>query len=341
MTASGEPALRASRVQVEQGIFGYKSTVEGGLVLNHARVGGPVTLNDSHLSGPSWALKANDLACAAHLGMQDVVARGAVHLLGARIGGSLVLLNTTLQNPGDWSLLLIDAEAGLVTLRPAADSAGSVSLRDARFKSITDDPPNWPENCRIELTGLTYQRLTRRSTDLAPCPIATRLEWMKRCSTTAGRRAFSPAPYTQLATALRADGMDREAREVQRFKERHRHRTLGPLGLLWGALQDATFGFGYRPALALAWVTALLCAGTAHFALAGPLRAIKKDEAPTWDPFLFSLDLLVPLVDLGHEKAWDPTGWNKAVALALIVGGWVLVTAVVAGAARVLTRNAP
>jgi hypothetical protein len=75
------------------------------------------------------------------------------------------------------------------------------------------------------------------------------------------------------------------------------------------------------------------------FARSGPLRAVKADGAPTWDPFLYSVDLLVPLLDLGHDKAWEPVGADKAVALSVMVAGWVLATTVIAGTGRSLGRG--
>src|SRR6185503_21310899 len=98
-------------------------------------------------------------------------------------------------------------------------------------------------------------------------------------------------------------------------RERLRHRAMGRLGAVWGAVQDVAIGFGYRPARALWWLLAVLALSTGWYAVAGPLRAVKPDETPTWDPLLYSLDLLVPLVDLGHEQAWDPIGADKAVAV--------------------------
>lgn len=66
---------------------------------------------------------------------------------------------------------------------------------------------------------------------------------------------------------------------------------------------------------------------------------VKADEHPTWDPFLYALDLLIPLLDLGHEKAWDVVGPSKAVMWVLMVSGWVLATAIIAAASRTLRRG--
>ncbi|GIE92091.1 hypothetical protein [Actinoplanes regularis] len=75
----------------------------------------------------------------------------------------------------------------------------------------------------------------------------------------------------------------------------------------------------------------MIAASTAWF---GPLQPVKLGEAPTWDRFLYSLDLLVPLVSIGHDQAWDPVGADKAVTVAVMAAGWILAATVIAGVSR-------
>lgn len=114
---------------------------------------------------------------------------------------------------------------------------------------------------------------------------------------------------------------------------------------IWGAVQDLAVGYGYRPGRAAAIFGALLLGGTAYFAAvpdcagAGGLCPVNAGDQRTWDPFLYVLDVLVPIVDIGHEKAWNPTGPDKVVMIALLVSGWVYATALVAAAGRALSRS--
>lgn len=309
--------------------------IDDGLKLGGARIGADLSLPHARIgaTGEDWAVAGAGLHVGGALLAHRMRADGGINLIGAQLGGGAAFHDCVLRRPGGYALLLIEAQARLLTLRPAADSAGTISLRDAHFGRLVDDPVTWPADCRIELDGLTYDRLTRRSEDVAEWTAAQRLAWMARYSA-----GFSPGPYEQLAAALRRDGREQEARQVLLVRERRRHQTMGRLGAAWGAVQNVGIGFGYHPFRALLWLVAVVAAGTGWFALSGPLRAVKAGEAPTWDPFLYTLDVLVPLVDLGHDKAWDPVGADKAVALAVMAVGWILATTVVAGAGRALRR---
>ncbi|MBM2620705.1 hypothetical protein JIG36_34920 [Actinoplanes sp. LDG1-06] len=333
-TVNGTVYLQRS--EIGGGVHLRGVTVTGGVKLAGSRVGGDVVLEKAHI-GPSpdngtavggWGMTVGG-AFLAH----DIVADGPVHLVGAQVTGSMSFQGSALRSPGQYCLLLIEAQARVLTLRLTAESAGTISLRDARFGRFVDDPVNWPAGCRIELDGLTYDRLTRRSEDVEAWTAKQRLAWMARHST-----GFSPGPYDQLAAALTRDGREQEARQVLVVRERLRHRAMGTLGSLWGSVQNVAIGFGYRPLRALLWLLVVVAAGTGWFAWSGPLQAVKPDEAPTWDPFLYTVDVLVPLVDLGHDKAWDPVGPDKAVTLAVMAAGWILATTVIAGAGRALRR---
>jgi len=58
-----------------------------------------------------------------------------------------------------------------------------------------------------------------------------------------------------------------------------------------------------------------------------------------FNPVVYALDLLVPLISLGQTNDWNPTGGSLAVAYALIISGWILIAALVAGVTRVLNRT--
>ncbi len=70
-----------------------------------------------------------------------------------------------------------------------------------------------------------------------------------------------------------------------------------------------------------------------------PVPPLKEGEGPVWNPELYTLDLLLPVIDLGQGTAWRPEGGTQWVVAALTLLGWILATTVAAGASRLLRRQ--
>jgi hypothetical protein len=60
---------------------------------------------------------------------------------------------------------------------------------------------------------------------------------------------------------------------------------------------------------------------------------------PAFNPFIYTVDLLVPLVSLGMRNSYDPQGPQRWLAYFLIAAGWIFVTTIAAGILRVLRRQ--
>ncbi|MBM2619751.1 hypothetical protein JIG36_30005 [Actinoplanes sp. LDG1-06] len=313
-------------------------TVTGSVVLAQARVAEAVTLQGAELGAGLHAtglaagrLQASRAEIRGDLVLADARFDGMVMMRGTRVGGTVVLRDAELGEHGGVSLKA-DGLVAFELLLECATPPGTVDLRHAVVELLADTTAAWPQ--RPLLTGFTYRQLRR---DIA---VGERLEVLRRATPT-----VEPQPYEQLAAAYRAAGRDRDARRVLHEKLRRESHGGGLPGRLWGLLQDLSLGYGYRPGRAAAIFAVLLLLGTVWFAAtadcagAAGLCAIKADEHPAWDPFLYTLDLLVPLVDLGHEKAWDPVGPDKVVSVALIVSGWIFASVVVAAAGRALSRS--
>jgi hypothetical protein len=82
----------------------------------------------------------------------------------------------------------------------------------------------------------------------------------------------------------------------------------------------------------------LWAAGSVAFAHADRPPAGSGDR-PDWNPSLFALDLLLPVVDLNQASQWQVDGVWQWLAAAMVLLGWVLATTVTAGATRLLRRN--
>jgi hypothetical protein len=232
------------------------------------------------------------------------------------------------QDPADASipnlLFLGNLRAGELTLRFAAPPAGGIYLANAQVGVLNDDPGTWPPHLTVE--GFAFERIAE------PGPLRSRIGWLAREAA-----GYRPGPYEHLAAVYRRQGLDGEARRVLLAKQRARRRTLSLIARPWGLVQDAAVGYGYRPERALGWLAALLVTGIVVFGLHHPVPA-GADKAPAFNPLIYSLDLLLPVINFGQGRAYVATGGYQWVAYLLTAAGWILATTIAAGVARAVNR---
>ncbi|MFJ9413670.1 membrane-associated oxidoreductase [Streptomyces sp. NPDC101227] len=321
-----EPVLQLNHAEIGTDIWAPDLVAHGQIRLNGATVRGQVTLNDAQLNAPGGhALQAETLSVGTDVHAMRLRAHGRVDLRGARIGGQLNLAYADLANPGGVALRVSSCIAGEMWLREAKPVVGTVNLRRAQFDVLYVPPDVWPDE--VKLDRLTYGSL------LPHLPAEERLPVLDR-----ERAGYVSYSYEQLAAAYRTAGDESAARTVQLAKLRRHRRTLPRYARVWGHLQDATVGYGFRPMRAAGWLLALLLVGALAFALHHP-RPLKTDEAPDFNPFFYTLDLLMPIIGFGQEGAFAPQGWYQWLSYLLVVTGWTLATTIATGITRSLTRQ--
>lgn len=350
-------AVAADGLTVGQDVDAERMDVTGEFSLRSARIGGRLNLRGCTLRNPAGrdALNASRVsvehtlylstswtaagstpgaappgAGARSAASTEFTADGGVRLDDGRIGNAVIINRARfrLRDEQQLSLRRIQTPELRITLnRPPT---GTVSLAGARVGNLTDSPRSWPGPGRLDLTGFSYDALTPRS----PFPLRERIGWLD-----AATPEYSPGPYERLAAALRAGGEDAHAREVLLAKQRRRRRSLPPAGRVWGWIQDVTVGYGYRPGRAAVWMALLWALGALYFALLKAPLPAGSDYRPHWNPALYALDLLLPVIDLGQDNAWRQAGLSQWVASLLTLLGWMLATTAAAGASRLLRRG--
>jgi hypothetical protein len=146
--------------------------------------------------------------------------------------------------------------------------------------------------------------------------------------------------YDQLAAAYLRTGYEEAARKVRIAKQWHRRAVLNPAGRLLNWLLYVTVGYGYRTWLAGAWLAGLIAIGTWVFSHAYPDNMTPvSTHPPAFHALAYTLDVLVPIVNLGQQNAWQPQDSALYWSWALTGAGWVLTTAVVAGLTGILKRD--
>ncbi|GHI10337.1 hypothetical protein AQI88_40565 [Streptomyces cellostaticus] len=299
------------------------------LALAGARIGGvDLRLADIGHAGAEQGLGAQLLTCDTFWASEIRVAHG-IALSGACINGEVLLSQAVVYEvPAvEPAIRLDEIYARRLDIDTAQTDTKSVSLRGATVGKLIDRAQGGP---LLDLDALTYERLE----PLPPRSTPLRLAWLRKNL----EGHYLPLPYEQLAAAYRVLGHDGEARRVLRAKYRHHRSTLPWATKIWDWLQDVVAGYGYRPALAGGWLVALAVLGTVVFSISEP-RPRDPGHGPDFNPTVYTLDLLLPIIDFGQEKAFLPTNRLQWFAYVLIALGWLLATTLVAGLTRVLGRS--
>ncbi|MFD5910179.1 membrane-associated oxidoreductase [Streptomyces massasporeus] len=324
---SGQPALQLNHVTVGDGLSAPGLRTRGEVRLTGASVAGSIDLNGARLQAGAGevALDAETLTVEGDALLREADVLGWIGLRGARIAGRLDLSHARLANPGDAALRASSCTIGELWVRKGPPMDGTLNLRRAQMDVLFLEPEAVPGE--VLLNSLVYTSLTPHE------PAERRLAMLERDG-----EGYVPHAYEQLTAAYRRIGDDPAARLVQLAKQRRRRGTLPWYGRLWGHVQDATVGYGFRPLRAAGWLVSLLVVGSLAYALHHP-APLKADEAPQFNPVFYTLDLLLPVISFGQEAAFAPTDGYQWLSYALVLTGWILATTVVTGITRTVSRQ--
>ena len=324
----GGRALHADRLIVDDSLYcGPGFNTEGEISLLGARIGGQLSLDGATLTNTGGrALSAEALSVSEHMFCRNGFrADGEVRLLNTQIGGVLDLSDASLANPGGTALHMELAQAATLIMMPSQCPDGSVILINARVGSFVDSPQTWPTV--LALDGFVYDRLGNTAAS-----VEQRLEWLRR-----SEDGYMPQIYNQLVTVYRRAGREEEARAVAIAKQRRRRTVLNPAARLVNRIADATVGYGYRTWKAAVWLAVLASLSTFAFSRIHMVAGVP--HPPVFNPLGYSLDLLLPIADLGQKSDWQASGGYQYLTWVLQGIGWVLTTAVVAAVTGVLKRD--
>ncbi|WP_158603504.1 pentapeptide repeat-containing protein [Micromonospora radicis] len=277
----------------------------GEVSLRNADVSRDVNLSGGHLSG---------------------VGEKSLDAYGLRVGGSLILL-------------------------PAEKPTQIVDLRYANVTRLNDSEMGYPAGNRVELEGLTYQSLE------------SNLGYEQRIQILEHMKSYSRQPYQQLSRIYRDAGKDVADREVAvaGLKQLRKRDKLRPHSKAWNVFMWLTVRYGYRLyqpiliALPFAILNVIFYHTAEHHDLMEPVAA-KTDDGhadathcpanyPCFNPAAYSLQLLIPAINLYQIDKWIPDAskpWGTPLLFwtwLMIIIGWVLGFSLVAALSQALRRE--
>lgn len=309
--------------------------VRGDFVASAARVHGPVDATGARRG----ALVLDRIEVEGDLRLdQGFAAAGSVSAKRARIGGDFDCTGAAFDRVGDaaWgegvSLVLDRAQIdGALRLAQLQAPLLGASLAGTRAKELVDDASTWGE--RLVLDGFAYSHFGEG----APLDSGFRLAWLERQRPAHLAADFRNQPWRRLIRVLRGMGRPGSAGTLALRREQ-RLRRIGRIGeSLPGALRwvaraahagfGALAGYGWRPQRLVAWTLLVWVGAAAFFGLAEQQGALAAagTSMPAFSPFAYTLDLLLPGIDLHEASRWTPShaaGASLVWSEAARVAGW-------------------
>ncbi len=332
------PGINADRAVIKGSLHlrqGFKAT--GEIRLLKVRIGSDLDCHNASFNGND----SNVLnAAGANIGGSVFLDRGfkavgTVNFSYARIGGAFSCRNASLRDTTGTALDAYKAQIkGSVFFGQGCKIQGTVDFDGAKFGSLIDDPLAAPQ---LRLDGFTYTSLG----GIASADAETRITWLNRQPSEHLGSDFRPQPWEQLINVLRDMGHEDGADKVAIAKQDALFKAgkIKGAAKIWQKLYGWLAGYGYRPInTIIAMLFVLLFAGDVFLwadgiGLMGPSSAIiqsnrdiaaacgkgtknretlwtRCDALPqtytTFNPYWYSLDLILPLVDLQQDKDWSP-----------------------------------
>ncbi|MBL8565450.1 MAG: hypothetical protein JNM89_07030 [Hyphomicrobiaceae bacterium] len=241
---------------------------------------------------------------------------------------------------------------------PGERPRGIVDFSHAEVGDFIDFAAAWPlpahgRTDHLVLNGFVCERLVNPAgrpvghdvgrSSLREPQGAARIGWLEAQSESDLDVAFKRQPWSEVARHLSAAGLHDQARSVMLAGLRRQRRAMRRRGPRWAShLDDLLTGYGHRPwrpVVALAVVMLAFaglyaagmrcpeesCGGPAFVARAAPAQAggitVRADR---FEPVLYSLDVLVPLLDSGQAEQWrENPAWLPELVPGTVGGGGV------------------
>jgi len=239
---------------------------------------------------------------------------GIVYARLAKIGHDLSFHDAEFRGNGEFDAerAIIDGTLYWVAVKHTQKTV--LDLEDAHAGEIWDDEASWPAPGNLVINGFVYGDIAG-----GPSDGPSRLRWLALQPP-----EYHSQPFRQLATVLSAMGRDDGATQVRIAKEiaqrRFGHESL--FERAWSVMMQVTIGFGYVPLRALWWIAGFVGLGTILFGWGYRMRIITPTEEaayrefvasgeappfyPVFNPFVYSLENFLPVVELHQDKYWRP-----------------------------------
>ncbi len=288
-------------------------------------------LNKAQFKSLQEKVELGKMKIGGSLYMSETVFDGAVSFDYSDIGDALDLSNSRFNNSNEQTASLADMNVhGYIFLNGAAFN-GPLSLARTKTKGLFAGDATWPkEQNVVNVMGLVYDEVDIHDSQ-------GRVDFISLL----GQSPFEIQSYWRLENFYRNKGRPELADHVYVIRK-HRERGQGEMHWyywrwLWNSFLDIFILYGRDPIRVLLWSLLFVVLGYFVFHKKEKMRSVVETDR-RYRPFLYSLDLFLPLVDLGYAKLWKPCSERRFARVYAKIHqyiAWILIPIALLAIARV------
>jgi hypothetical protein len=172
-----------------------------------------------------------------------------------------------------------------------------LNLDHSGFSTISMLKVTWPNSKdTLQLNGMTYQFISAGAEEDS---------WMRLLEMVNGS-IYDANVYTNLESFFRRQGYAKRADKVFVEHKRAERKRSRDIRWVWSVLLEYLVWHGRKPELALLWSLVIIFAGSFVFKREGMEPKNPAGTPLRYNASWYSLDLFLPIVDLGVANNWVP-----------------------------------
>lgn len=345
----GQVALLAENMVTAADMVLEGSVIDGGASLRNADIGGDLRLQEVTIDSQSevMGINASGLSVKGSVFLHGFVSRAAIYFTVSYIRKDFVCMASQLENGGksqNNDPVAFDAqgmkvEGTLFWQSMKISAKGLLDFSTATVGQLVDDISSWPAGHQLVLDNFAFHSFGEPSMS-----VHERRQWLCR------QKSFNVQPYDQVAMALRRASRIGDARRISRAKQNdlRKYGKMGRWEKVTNWFLDFTIGQGYQVWRVVLLSLAVVIAGSFIFNeahLSHHMLLLKNEAHPAFQPFVYSIDVFLPIVNLHQKDYWLPDTAHPGSYFYMIwlwvqiCLGWILTTLAVAGLTGIVKKD--
>jgi hypothetical protein len=306
-SSTGEVNLGESKVGTS--IMLNRSIIAGPLDARYVHVGYNFEAQDAQFTNTESGLYAENMIILELLLLKRSTFAGPVDFGHSTVGGYIGAEDTVFSNQ-DATVFLGGMDVGELYLDRAV-IAGKLFITNTKTKRFNAKDTTWPEGPgMIDIRGLEYSQELGVNNDKGQGLLYL-----------AEQSPYDAKLYTALQEYYIAHGFPAYADFVYRtYKTREGTEgyTWTTWRWWWNAFLRIFILYGKVPELAALWFLAIVLFGWFMFRKRAKMFSLAGTERK-YRPLFYSLDLFLPVIDLGYAKKWTPNTRYKIIRIYSVI----------------------